>query len=210
MTPLTRSEAQRQRRQRERLQRQQAAAQQTSGTSTGNTQDTLIRGHTGLLYNVRSLHTANFQRTAIRGLQSENFMVDISRKHEFTDTTHYFAFQLREPASVRVFDPAGRSERRVSCSCEAFGEDPSTVVCAHIYASSPTLTFFHALIYYSGFTMVLTTHWEEYPLTLLNLLISRASSSDSPSFIMRLGETSIICRISSTKHGMKLLMMSTR
>ena len=141
MTPLTRSEAQRQRRQRERLQRQQAAA-----TNTETTQDALIRGHTGLLYNLRSLDTANFQRTAIRGLQSENFMVDISRKHEFTDTTHYFAFQLREPASVRVFDPTGRSERRVSCSCEAFGEDPSTVVCAHIYVSSTTLIYFHTLI----------------------------------------------------------------
>ena len=134
MTPLTRSEAQRQRRQRERQQRQQAAAQDAPEPSTGPPPATAIRGHTGLLYDIRQL-SSNAQVSAAHGLQSEYFMVDISRKHEFIDTTHYFAFQLREAESVRVFDPTGGSERRVSCTCEEFGRNRGTAVCAHIYVS---------------------------------------------------------------------------
>ena len=133
MTALTRSAAQRQRRERERNERQQAAA-------TRATHDATLASRTGLQYDMRLL-SDEANRTARRALLSEKFMLKFSRRVDQTERLgYYLAFELKESASVRIFD-TGRPERQISCTCEEYGiayagrnYEPAPP-CVHIYVS---------------------------------------------------------------------------
>ena len=139
MAPMTRSQAQQVRRQRERAERQRERAgrqrlieQQSAQLSLSPGADGTIPGHHGIMYDVRQL-TPRSQQTAVQGLHSAEFMVDVSR--EFHDSS-YYGFQLRVAESVRVYDPAS-SNRRITCTCDDFNRNPTTAICAHIYVSNP-------------------------------------------------------------------------
>lgn len=132
MNPSTRSQAQRQRRQRERAERQRAAQQQAAEAAQ---QDEYIESHTGLRYDARQLTLASREAVA-RGLQSESFRVDVSKKHGLQEGYSYYGFQVRGgAASVRIDSHVGHPRRRIRCSCEEFHRNEDTAVCAHIYVS---------------------------------------------------------------------------
>lgn len=134
--PKTRSQAQRERRLRERQQGTSArfsAGSATAGSAAQGryTDNTLIEGHTGILYDVRNLSPAARTR-AVEGLNSDKFTVDHSRKIRSAQGT-YYAFQLKKPESIRIYDSSNGS-RRVTCTCEDFTQ--SSYICAHIYVST--------------------------------------------------------------------------
>ena len=133
-----RQQAQQARRERERRERQRLAQERMSQQGPPAATPLLsgpsvVQGHSGILYSLRAMSPRS-QVVAAKGLRTDSFMVDLSRKHEFDDSHSVCAFQLREAHSVRVFDPAG-GNRRVTCTCEEFSRDPTTAVCAHIYVS---------------------------------------------------------------------------
>lgn len=90
---------------------------------------TPIRGHSNLLYDTQNLSPESAQR-ATEGLLSEH-VVDRLRGHETRQGTTYYAFQLKKPVSVRIYDPANGN--KVECTCETFQQTKSA--CVHIYVS---------------------------------------------------------------------------
>lgn len=80
-------------------------------------------GHSGMQYYTHGL-SPNSSLRANKGLGSD-FFVDRLRRHETGDRM-YYAFQLKQPVSVRIHDPA-HGIKRVECTC---GEQTP---CVHLY-----------------------------------------------------------------------------
>ncbi len=86
-----------------------------------------VRSHTGRQYYTQALSPLSARR-ATEGLES-NFSVDRVQSYD-SGREKYYAFQLRTPVAVRVYEPnAGRA--RIECSCEAHRVSQSE--CAHIF-----------------------------------------------------------------------------
>lgn len=121
---------------RSRTQRgQQGARRPGAGRSSGRGGHVPIRSnppihsHSGLLYNTENLSPGSAQR-ATEGLLTEYF-VDQLRAHQPSQGTTYYAFQLKKPVSVRIYDPANGI--KVECTCDDYQQFKSA--CAHIYVS---------------------------------------------------------------------------
>jgi hypothetical protein len=118
-----RSQAQQRRRRRER----EAQAAATASTSTSP-----VSGHTGLRYDIQRISPSSRIR-AIRGLQDVQFTVDRAERKEPREGVPYYAFQLKVPVSVRIYDQeTRRPETSVTCTCDQFESRP----CVHIFVSS--------------------------------------------------------------------------
>ena len=90
-----------------------------------------VLGHTGLTYDVHQL-SPNSQPRAVEGLQSDEFTVDHSMRYRDSSRIFYYGFQLKKPASVRIFDPAS-GRRSVTCTCDEFNQ--SRKPCVHMFVS---------------------------------------------------------------------------
>ena len=83
-----------------------------------------IVGHSGKLYNTQSLSPDSSTR-ANEGLRSDYF---VDRLESYgTDNGIYYAFQVKKPVSVRIYNPSKGSNNRVECTC---GDH---LPCSHIY-----------------------------------------------------------------------------
>ena len=82
-----------------------------------------IHGHSGMLYYTQRLPPESASR-ANEGLESD-FFVDQLQRHGTGHGT-YYAFQLKKPVSVRIYDPANGTSR-VKCTC---GDQTP---CIHVY-----------------------------------------------------------------------------
>jgi len=121
----------------QRLRGQRGVRRATSGRGRGRggpagrppaTSITPIRGQSGALYNIQNLSPDSNIRAA-EGLAADLY-VDKLYSHERADRSDaWFAFQLKKPVSVRIFDPAFGANR-VECSCR--GSDEPTC-CIHLY-----------------------------------------------------------------------------
>ena len=89
-----------------------------------------VSSFTGRQYYTQALSPTSAER-ATEGLES-NFSVDLVQSHD-SGRDKYFAFQLRTPVAVRIYEPSG-GRARVDCSCEAHRETQSE--CPHIYVST--------------------------------------------------------------------------
>lgn len=116
---------------------QRAARRATTGRGRGrgraaeqppSTPIAPIRGRSGVLYNIQNLSPSSNLRAA-EGLATE-FSVDKFRLCE-TAQDAYYAFELKKPVSVRVFDPAF-GPNRVVCYC---GDSDESTCCMHLYVS---------------------------------------------------------------------------
>ena len=103
------------------------------GTQTTHHDPVPVLGHTGLLYDVHQL-SPNSRPRAMEGLHSDEFTVDHSMRYRDSSRVFYYGFQLKKPASVRIFDPAGR-RRSVTCTCDEFNQ--SRTPCVHMFVSQP-------------------------------------------------------------------------
>ena len=90
-----------------------------------------VRSFTGRQYYTQALSPVSAQR-ATEGLES-NFAVDRVQSYD-SGRERYYAFQLRLPVAVRIYEPDDGSAR-VECSCEAYRFSQSE--CTHIYVSFP-------------------------------------------------------------------------
>ncbi len=90
---------------------------------------TPVQSYTGRQYYTQALSPTSAQR-AIEGLES-NFCVDRVQSHD-SGRERYYAFQLRTPVAVRIYEPTG-GRARMECSCEAHRVTRSE--CAHIFVS---------------------------------------------------------------------------
>lgn len=89
-----------------------------------------VRSYTGRQYYTQALSPTSAQR-ATEGLEA-NFSVDRVQRLD-SGRERYYAFQLRTPVAVRVYEPnSGRA--RMECSCETYRSTQSE--CAHIYVRS--------------------------------------------------------------------------
>ena len=121
----------------QRLRGQRGARRATSARGRGRggaagqlptTSITPIRGHSGALYNIQNL-SPDSNRRATEGLAAD---FDVDKLYSHADRSDaWFAFQLKKPVSVRIFDPAFGANR-VECTCR--GSDGSTC-CIHVYVS---------------------------------------------------------------------------
>ncbi len=86
-----------------------------------------VQSFTGRQYYTQALSPTSAQR-ATEGLES-NFCVDRVQSHD-SGRERYYAFQLRTPVAVRIYEPAnGRA--RMECSCEAHRVTHSE--CTHMF-----------------------------------------------------------------------------
>ena len=92
-------------------------------------QVTPVRSFTGHQYYTQALSPLSARR-ATEGLES-NFAVDRVQSYD-SGREKYYAFQLRLPVAVRIYEPDGDSAR-VECSCEGYQTSQSE--CPHIYVS---------------------------------------------------------------------------
>ena len=83
-----------------------------------------IVGHSGKLYSTQSLSPDSSMR-ANEGLRSDYFVDKVERF--LTGNGIYYAFQVKKPVSVRIYDPSKGRINRVECTC---GDQ---VPCSHIY-----------------------------------------------------------------------------
>ena len=90
-------------------------------------QATPVQSYTGRQYYTQPL-TPMSARRAIEGLEA-NFSVDRVQDYD-SGREKYYAFQLRTPVAVRIYEPS-RGQARIECSCEA--HRVSKLECAHIY-----------------------------------------------------------------------------
>ena len=140
--PTTRAQAQRDReRERERLRIRSQGIQDDVLPSiespiagpiyqAASPPDTPIRGHTGYLYDVQHLSPDAMAR-ASEGLASSNFVVNRPQLSGSAQDS-YYAFQMFQPFSVRIFNPTSDS-RSVQCSCQDYSN--TKLICPHIYVS---------------------------------------------------------------------------
>ena len=101
------------------------------GTPTTQPAPVPVLGHTGLIYDVHQL-SPNSRPRAVEGLHSDEFTVDHSMRYRDSSRIFYYGFQLKKPASVRIFDPAG-GRRSVTCTCDEFNR--SWTPCVHMFVS---------------------------------------------------------------------------
>ena len=106
-----------------------APPQLTQGVSTPATA-VPVSGHSGIVYDIQRL-SPNSRPRAMEGLHSDQFTVDHTMGKQ-NDYEFYYAFQLKKPESVRIYDPE-RDDRGVTCTCPDFQENRN--VCVHIYVS---------------------------------------------------------------------------
>ena len=98
-----------------------------------------IRGYTGHQYHIQALSPLSAHRAA-EGLES-NFSVGRVQSYG-SGRERYYAFQLRTPVAVRIYEPEG-DHARAECSCEVHRVTHSD--CAHIWVrtyKSPFLTLY--------------------------------------------------------------------
>lgn len=124
---------------------QRGARRATSGRGRGRggtagqppaTPVTPIRGHSGALYNIQNL-SPDSNRRAAEGLAA-GLYVDELYSHEREDRSDaWFAFQLKKPVSVRIFNPAFGANR-VECSC---GLSNESTCCIHLYVCTVPIHF---------------------------------------------------------------------
>lgn len=112
-----------------------------------------VQSYTGRQYYTQALSPTSAQR-ATEGLES-NFCVDRVQSHD-SGRERYYAFQLRTPVAVRIYEPtSGRA--RMECSCEAHRLTQSE--CAHIFVRlSPSPSSSIILMTISGFLPVYTLY----------------------------------------------------
>lgn len=135
-----RSIAQQQRRRRENLERQQNAInlqtqqarpvqpyQPTMSQPTSS--QVLFKSYTGIRYNSTNMPKPAFA-IAKRGLTAPVFTAEMAMRHG-SGAGSYFAFQLKNTESVRIFESTLRKPH-VECSCQSFKESD---ICSHIYVS---------------------------------------------------------------------------
>ena len=108
---------------------QAAPQQRTQGVSTPTTA-VPVSGHSGIVYDIQQL-SPNSRPRAMEGLHSDQFTVDHTMGKQ-NDHEFYYAFQLKKPESVRIYDPE-RDDRGVTCTCPDFQGNRN--VCVHIYVS---------------------------------------------------------------------------
>jgi len=108
-----------------------------------------VQSYTGRHYDTQALSPTSAQR-ATEGLES-NFSVDRVQSHD-SGRERYYAFQLRTPVAVRIYEPtSGRA--RMECSCEAHRVTQSE--CAHIFVSLlPSPNSWNVLMSISGSSLV--------------------------------------------------------
>lgn len=86
-----------------------------------------IVGHSGKLYSIQSLSPDSSLR-ANEGLRSDYF---VDRVVSYgTGNGIYYAFQVKKPVSVRIYDPSKGNNNRVECTC---GDQ---IPCPHIWVRS--------------------------------------------------------------------------
>ena len=87
----------------------------------------VIVSFTGRQYSTEALSPVSARR-ATEGLES-TFSIDRIGSQD-SGLERYFAFQLRTPVAVRIYEPDG-GRTRVECTCETFQGSQSE--CVHIY-----------------------------------------------------------------------------
>lgn len=85
-----------------------------------------LQGRSRAQYNLQGL-SPNSSARMEEGVNTD-FLVDHLRSYPLDNST-YYAFQLKKPVSVRIYDP-GMGLNRVTCTC-----DDNSPCCVHIYVS---------------------------------------------------------------------------
>lgn len=94
-----------------------------------------VHSYTGRRYYTQALSPTSAQR-ATEGLES-NFFVDTVQSLD-SGREKYYAFQLKIPVAVRIYEPTG-GRARIECSCEIHRASDRSE-CIHIFVSHPKLS----------------------------------------------------------------------